>query len=109
PPRPLYRPPYGKLNLASWLALRRRGARLAWWTVDSGDTHRTLPDPAAVVERVRRAGGGVVLMHDFDRDPPNDVPRAAFVLRLTELLLQAAGREGWRVRPLGEILDEGSA
>ncbi len=41
---------------------------------------------------------------DFDRDPPNDVARAGFVLRVTELLLQAARREGWGVQPLGELL-----
>jgi len=106
PPHPLYRPPYGKLNLAGWLALRARGARLAWWTIDSGDTHAVLPETQTVVERVYRAGGGVVLMHDFDRDPPHTAVRAAFVLELSRLLLEAAAREGWRVRTLGQILEE---
>jgi peptidoglycan/xylan/chitin deacetylase (PgdA/CDA1 family) len=103
-PTGLYRPPYGKTTLATWWGSRRRDARLAWWTVDSGDTHAVLPEPTHVVELVRQAGGAVVLMHDFDRDLPNDVRRAAFVLRLTDMLLQAAPREGWHMRTLGELL-----
>jgi peptidoglycan/xylan/chitin deacetylase (PgdA/CDA1 family) len=105
-PAGLYRPPYGKTTLATWWRARRRHARLAWWTVDSGDTHAVLPTPQTIVEAVRRDGGGVVLMHDFDRDPPNDEPRETFVLELTEQLLKAARGEGWRVCRLGELLEE---
>ncbi|NLT61955.1 MAG: hypothetical protein GXX88_15000, partial [Candidatus Hydrogenedentes bacterium] len=46
-----------------------------------------------------RAGGGVVLMHDFDRGPE----REAFVLETTGLLLDAAAREGLNVMTLSEL------
>jgi peptidoglycan/xylan/chitin deacetylase (PgdA/CDA1 family) len=89
----LFRPPYGKMILPTWWAIRCRGARLGWWTIDSEDTHAVLPAPQSVADRVARAGGGVVLVHDFERGPE----RARFVLETTRLLLETAKREGLRV------------
>lgn len=97
----LFRPPYGKLSLPTWWAVRRRGARIGWWTIDSGDTSLCLPDPRKTVEAAVRAGGGIVLLHDFDRS----TSRVGFVLRTTELLLRAAEREGWAIKQLGNLLD----
>lgn len=99
PPDGLFRPPHGKLTLATWWALRRRGAPLAWWTHDSGDTADVLPSPDDVVEAVRHAGGGVVLMHDFDRE----AERRGFVLSATERLLTMARQQGLSVRACGEL------
>lgn len=101
----LFRPPYGKMTPWSYHAVQQRGARIGWWTIDSGDTHRVLPSPEAVVERVRRVGGGAVLMHDFDREGADREERATFVLRTTELLLEMAERDGLRICTLGESLD----
>ncbi len=101
--RPLFRPPHGKLTLTSWLTGLRRGARLAFWTCDSGDTHETLPGadaPDALEAELCLAGGGVVLLHDFDREPE----RAEYVLRVTRRLLELARREGLRIVPVGELL-----
>ena len=95
----LYRPPYGKLTAWSWWASRRRGARLGWWTVDSGDTRDELPDPRALAESVVTAGGGVVLLHDLARTPERD----AYVLAATEELLARAAQAGLRVVSLGEL------
>ncbi len=94
-----FRPPRGRLTALTWAAVRRRGAPVGWWTVDSGDTCIVLPSPHACVDAVRRAGGGVVLMHDFDREPA----RQSFVLEATRLLLQAARSEGLTTRPLCEL------
>jgi peptidoglycan/xylan/chitin deacetylase (PgdA/CDA1 family) len=94
PPSGLYRPPYGKASLATWWVVRRRRAAFAWWTVNSGDTHAVLPAPESVVEQVRRDGGGVVLMHDFDRSPATRAVRHAHVLRTTELLLDHTRHAG---------------
>lgn len=102
PSNGLFRPPHGKLSFATWRALRNRGARICWWTVDSGDTWAELPSPQRTVDAVLRAGGGVVLMHDFDRGPE----REAFVLETTRLLLEAAKREGLRVMTLSELYDQ---
>ena len=98
-PDGLFRPPHGKLTLATWWALRRRGAPLAWWTHDSGDTADALPAPDTLVEAVRRAGGGVVLMHDFDRE----AERRGFVLSATERLLAMARQQGLSVHAYGEL------
>jgi hypothetical protein len=102
-----YRPPFGKLNLASWLATWIRGSRLAWWTVDSGDTWPALPSEAAIVEQVRAAGGGVVLMHDFDRTGPDAARREDHVVSLTGELLELAAREGLVVQTYGALACRG--
>ncbi len=95
----LFRPPYGKLSLASWLALRLGGTGSAWWTVDCHDTLPTRLAPQAVVDAVARDGGGAVLMHDFD----GTAERAEYVLEVTELLLRYAAREGLRVCRFGDL------
>jgi len=94
-----FRPPYGRLSLPTWLAIRKRRAPIHWWTVDSGDTYARLPEPNAVAEQVTRAHGGIVLLHDFDRDPA----RQDFVLRTTEAILRVARRDGLRVRRLSDV------
>jgi peptidoglycan-N-acetylglucosamine deacetylase len=100
PGNAIFRPPYGKLTVATWMALRRRGARLGWWTVDSGDTNPSATSIEQTLGAVRRAGGGVVLMHDFDRLSD----RGSMVLRLTEALLRASRAEGWNVRRLSAVI-----
>ena len=95
----LFRPPYGKLNLLTWLTAICRGVRFGWWTVVSGDTFRPLPDPDTVVQAVERDGGGVVLMHDFDRDEE----RSIYVLDLTRRLLETARIRGWKVCTFSEV------
>lgn len=100
----LFRPPHGKTTLSTWFVAAAAGRPLAWWTIDSGDTRTPLPDPALVVGRIRAAGGGVVLMHDFDRSGPDRDLRHDFVLRVTTQALNCASAEGLTVVPLGELL-----
>jgi peptidoglycan/xylan/chitin deacetylase (PgdA/CDA1 family) len=104
-PSGLFRPPYGKMTPMTWLQVRRRGARLAWWTLDSGDTHPVLPPIDEVTARA--AGGGVVLMHDFDREGADRDARRAFVLTLTEQLILKARREGLEIITFGRLLETG--
>ncbi len=101
--RALFRPPHGKMTLATWLALRRRGASLAWWTVNSGDTRALLPDPAAVVRAIHRRNGGVILMHDFVPDNNHGIERSEFVLQVTERLLHHARNCRLAVRRLSDV------
>ncbi len=103
PPAGIFRPPYGKRSAASALALRRRGAPLGWWTVDSGNGLLQPPDLGAVLARVDHSGGGVVLLHDFDRGP-GQRDREDYVLRATAALLDLAERRGWRAVPQGTLL-----
>ena len=97
----LYRPPNGKVDVQTWLGLERRGARLAWWTLDSGDTWSERPSVASVCERVQTEGGGVVLMHDMHSDPS----RQRFVLELTEALLDLRDAQSLSCMRLGELID----
>lgn len=100
----LFRPPYGKFVLPAWLATRRRGAVAAFWTHDGGDTHPYLPAPEAIAQRVVADGGGVVLLHDFDRENASAASRAEYVVSCTERLLDAARRAGLRVCTFGELM-----
>jgi len=95
----LFRPPYGKMNLFTWIALLRRRIAVGWWTVVSGDTDRPLPDPREVVRAVTRAGGGVVLIHDYA--PERD--RLEFVLTLTRQLIVAAKENRWSIMTLSDL------
>ena len=95
-----YRPPHGKIDLLTWLAIRRRRARIVWWTVDSGDTWDELPEPQRVVDKVLAGRGGVVLMHDSDRGADH----AKYVLDLTRRLTAAAETAGLSVMTLNELL-----
>jgi peptidoglycan/xylan/chitin deacetylase (PgdA/CDA1 family) len=99
PPNGVFRPPYGKFTLATWLTLRKRGAPIAVWTLDSEDTHARLPSINTITEQFVRAGGGVVLMHDFDRS----AERMEFSLNMTSALLDIAKREGINTCRLGDL------
>jgi peptidoglycan/xylan/chitin deacetylase (PgdA/CDA1 family) len=99
----LFRPPYGKMTALSLLSARRRRAPVCWWTADSGDTHGVLPDARAVADGVVRDGGGVVLIHDFDRER-DPAPRAAYVLEVTRALLDAGNAAGLRARTYSEVM-----
>ncbi len=97
----LFRPPHGKLSAPTLAAVGRRRAPLCWWTHDSGDTHATLPDPERVAHDVVAAGGGVVLLHDFDRWPAQP-DRERFVLDVTAAVVRDARGAGLALLPLGE-------
>jgi peptidoglycan-N-acetylglucosamine deacetylase len=98
-PKGMFRPPYGKMTLPTYWSIRRRGAPVWWWTIDSGDSHATLPSASQVADRLRKEGGGIVLMHDVARAKP----RNDFVLELTATLLDVAQRESFQVKPLREL------
>lgn len=100
----LYRPPFGKLTVFAWMALRRAGMRLGWWTHDSRDSHGTRLRPDELAEAVVRDGGGVVLMHDFEKPGHTE-----YALETTDALLRAAAREGITVCTLGGLLDREQA
>lgn len=87
------------MTLPTYMELRQRQAPVWWWTVDSGDTNRVLPQVASIVDAVRKNGGGIVLMHDLERTPQ----RTQYVLDLTAALLDVAKQESLRVVPLREL------
>lgn len=81
-----FRPPYGKLNLISLIFLLVHRTPIAMWTIDSGDTAPTLTQtPQQVVDQIRAAGGGIVLLHDYDRE---DQAVNDFVIETVTALMQ---------------------
>lgn len=99
----LFRAPYGKTSLATLIQVYQKGFRQAWWTIDSTDTWQHRESVEAVISRVRNAGGGVILMHDHERE--SDAEGEAFVLELTNALLRLAEQEGFHIVSLREILE----
>ncbi|MCP5066984.1 MAG: polysaccharide deacetylase family protein [bacterium] len=97
-----FRPPYGKMTLASWWEVKKRGASLGWWTIVAGDTDRVRRPPEEVSRDLLAASGGVVLMHDLDRE----AERNEWVLAATRSVLTTAREEGYRVCTLGELLSQ---
>ena len=105
----LFRPPYGKATLATLAGCRLRGVRLGWWTIDSQDVwdRRLITD---VVSDLKANGGGVVLMHDLDRDEliSNGVPHSDYVLDLTREIVKFAKESGLKIKRLDEIYGNAS-
>ncbi len=107
PPNGLFRPPYGKSTPFTRMQLARRGARLVKWTHDSGDTTEgALPNASTMIDQVIRDGGGIVLLHDFDREggAEESRKRADYVLEVTEGLIVASKRQGLAIVTVGEWL-----
>lgn len=100
--RAIYRQPFGKSTLWTLLAARRLQADPVWWTVDSGDSWVQSPSADPVVARLEQDQGGVVLMHDYPRDETTD--GGAFTVELTGKLLELAGKRGWQVCTISELL-----
>jgi peptidoglycan/xylan/chitin deacetylase (PgdA/CDA1 family) len=105
-PDGFFRPPYGKSTPLTRWQVRRRGGTLVRWTHDSMDTTRgQLPRAGDVIDRVLGDGGGVVLLHDFDREGDEHYARqrAEYVLEVTDGLLIGAKRRSIAVVTLGTL------
>lgn len=100
-----FRAPYGKLTLAGLIEALAAGVRFAWWSVDTRDSWDRRP-VEAVLEEIRAKGGGVVLMHDFDRFDrvdESEKTHVAHALELTERILQMAAAENYRLARYGDL------
>jgi len=104
----LFRPPYGKLTLATLIDCLIRRQRFGWWTIDSKDPQnsgerRRIED---IIEEISDNGGGVVLMHDFDQAPVSDdgMSHADYVISLTERIIGFAEKNEYRLMKLGDVL-----
>ena len=75
--------------------------KLAWWTIDSSDTWATPLPIERTVDRVRKEGGGVILMHDHDR---KNASEHAYVINLTLRLIQLAHDEDYDICTLQNLL-----
>jgi peptidoglycan-N-acetylglucosamine deacetylase len=96
-----YRPPFGKLALPNLAHVLLAGGRLAWWTVDSTDTWRSVRSVSSIIEELSAKQGGVVLMHDHCRR--EDTSRNDFVLELTRALIHFSRVDGYRICAMDEL------
>ncbi|MGF6862972.1 peptidoglycan/xylan/chitin deacetylase (PgdA/CDA1 family) [Rhodobacteraceae bacterium MBR-64] len=99
-----FRPPFGKSTLLTLLYSLMRGTRLAFWTHDSRDSWgRLLVDD--VLKRLGTAGGGVLLMHDFDlpRRGPSPDQHPDHVVHLTESVIDFAETHDFKIIPFCDL------
>lgn len=102
----VFRPPFGKSTLLTLLYSRMRGTRLAFWTHDSRDSWDRLPIDS-VLHRIGAAGGGVLLIHDFDkpRRGPSPEQHQDYVMQLTESIIDFAEAHKFRIIPFCDLFN----
>lgn len=60
----LFRPPYGRIRIPQWLALRRRGYKIVLWHVLTRDYH-PLTTREMMMKAVKRSkNGSIIVFHD---------------------------------------------
>lgn len=97
-----FRPPNGKLNIISLLYLLIKQVPIVYWSMDSGDTWREMPDRQRLADVAAKEGGVVSLAHDFDR---KNEKINQYVVESLRLLLSMAADKGMRVITVSELLD----
>ncbi len=105
-----FRPPYGKITLATLLALWIGRCRTAFWTIDTRDSWEQPRSVAEVLDRIGHQGGGVVLMHDFAFSPRGAANHhhADHVLKMTEAILDFAAAQNFRLLRFGDLCVSGA-
>lgn len=102
----VFRPPFGKSTLATLLYCLMRRTRLAFWTHDSRDSCGRLPI-SKVLEQIGKAGGGVLLMHDFDapRRGPSPEMHQDYLLELTDSVIDFAATHDFSIIPFRDLFE----
>ena len=101
-----FRPPFGKSTLLTLIYSVICNTRLAFWTHDSRDSWNRLPVDH-ILEELHAAGGGVILMHDFDRPRrgPSPEEHQEYVLNLTEKIIDFAETNNFKIIPFRDLFD----
>ena len=97
-----FRPPNGKLNIICLLYLVFLQVPIVYWSIDSGDTWREIPNSDRVSLLAKKTGGTVSLAHDFDR---SDESRRQFVLESTRSALAAAKEKNMSILTVSELFE----
>ncbi len=103
--RGIFRPPYGKITLIQWLELKYKKIQIGWWTFVSGDTYGELQSIEEITCAIRANHGGVILLHDFDRDDDH-IAYEKYVLELTRKLIYIAQQDKLKIMKFGDLLDK---
>jgi peptidoglycan/xylan/chitin deacetylase (PgdA/CDA1 family) len=105
-PTKLFRPPYGRFNLASWLEAGRQGWERVIWSRAAQDWDAQAT-PQSIVDSVGwLEGGDILLLHDTDRYFSNAAPGSQRnTLRALPIILERVSTLGLRACSVGELLD----
>ena len=102
----LFRPPFGALDLRSYVIARASGMQVVVWTADAQDWLDLEIDEMATRALNALSTGGILLLHDRHEPEPRQVrpfPRFDRALLVAEVLARVAAK-GWGVVPVGELL-----
>lgn len=89
-----FRPPFGKMNLLSYLYIKILNYSIYYWSIDSQDTWTVgSRNPEYAAGQIFKRGGGIVLFHDFDRTTSSN---DSFVLQSLNGVIQTAQRMNLR-------------
>ena len=82
-----FRPPYGDLDFLSLMYLLVCRVPIIYWSIDSGDTWQKRPDIEKITLLLKENGGGVCLIHDFERKIDDN---RKYVLDVTKSIINKA-------------------
>jgi peptidoglycan/xylan/chitin deacetylase (PgdA/CDA1 family) len=86
----IFRPPYGRENLASHLAARSLGYKVVKWTISTGDWKPATSAEISDLVRRQLEPGAIILLHDsIARNP--DADRSAMIDAVDRLMEETAG------------------
>ena len=98
-----FRPPYGKLNIVCLLYLMIKKVPIVYWSIVSGDTWPANKiDSQRVAMLAIQAGGGVILIHDFDR---SDDSLDGAVIEIIHSVLIAVRKAKMQTKTVSELLE----
>jgi peptidoglycan-N-acetylglucosamine deacetylase len=100
----IFRPPYGRENLASHLAARSLGYQVVKWTISTGDW--TGISSAEIYTRMRETlkPGAIVLLHDGSAN--DSLADRSATIDAVDRLLQTA--DGYRFVTLPDLFNQGA-
>jgi peptidoglycan/xylan/chitin deacetylase (PgdA/CDA1 family) len=101
-PTRLFRPPYGRFSLASWVEASRQGWERVLWTRNGRD-YAAWATPQSIVDNIGwPIAGDIVLLHDSDR---YGTPGSWHItLKALPTILERIDILGLRTCPVGELL-----
>jgi len=106
-PTRLFRPPYGRFSLASWVEAGRQGWERVLWTRE-GQDHAAWATPESIVDKIGwPMAGDIVLLHDSDRYATPGSWRVT--LEALPVLLDRFAALTLRACSIGELLGERSS
>jgi peptidoglycan/xylan/chitin deacetylase (PgdA/CDA1 family) len=106
-PTRLFRPPYGRFSLASWLEAGRQGwERVLWTRARVGQDWDAQATPRSIVDNVGwPEAGDILLLHDSDRYFSNAASGSRDnTVRALPTILERISASGLQLRPVGALL-----